>query len=95
MEFCLLNPNIDPKLANSKVKGSWAAFKVLRLSSDYEFCDYQTYEIRISYDSELNFKLGATKIFCDLPTHFEKIKMCGRNENFDLKFGFSAKFRVE
>ena len=70
MEFCLLNPNIDPKLANSKVKGSWAAFKVLRLSSVYEFCDYQSCEIRISYESELNSKIGATKIFRDLPTHF-------------------------
>ena len=95
MEFCLLNPNIDPKLTNSKVKGSWAAFKVLRLSSVYEFCDYQACEIRISCDSKLNFKLDEEKIFRDLPTHFEKIIMRGRNENFDLKFGFSEKFRVE
>ena len=33
VQFYLLNPNIDYKFAISKVKGSWAAFKILSLSS--------------------------------------------------------------
>ena len=41
LQFCLLNPDMGPKMVNSEIKGSRAALKILKPISIYSYVNVQ------------------------------------------------------